>query len=323
MRKTALALAILSVLTWAPSALAGTVKVGVLAFGTVNWELDVVKAHGLDKQEGFDLEIRPLAGKGATSIALQAEGVDMMVTDWIWVVRQRAEGQAYTFVPYSTGLGALVVPADSPIRSLADLKGKRLGIAGGPLDKSWLLLRALTAQKLGFDADGAVEKVFGAPPLLNEEIAQGRLDAVLNFWHYAARLEAAGMRRVIGVEDMVRELGIGAKVPLIGYVFDETWAEANRDDMLGFVRATRKARDILAASDGEWERLRPLMKAGDDATFHALRDGFRAAIPRTWGAAERADAGRLFAILNDQGGEKLVGKATGVDGGAFWPPAAY
>ena len=27
----------------------GTVRVGVLKFGTVNWELDVIKQHGLDK----------------------------------------------------------------------------------------------------------------------------------------------------------------------------------------------------------------------------------------------------------------------------------
>ena len=36
----------------------GTMKVGVLKFGTVNWELDVIKAHGLDAKEGFTLEVQ-------------------------------------------------------------------------------------------------------------------------------------------------------------------------------------------------------------------------------------------------------------------------
>jgi NitT/TauT family transport system substrate-binding protein len=318
-----MALALIGALARAEPALAGTIKVGVLKFGTVNWELDVVKTHGLDEAEGVDLEVRPLAGKGATTIALQAGDVDMIVTDWIWVARQRAEGQAYTFVPYSTALGALIVPADSPIRGLADLKGKRLGIAGGPLDKSWLLLRGLTSDRFGFDPEETVDRVFGAPPLLGEQILQGRLDAVLNYWHYVARLEAAGLRRVLGVEDIVRELGIDSKVPLIGYVFDEGWAQAHRDDVMGFVRATRKARAILAESDAEWDRLRPLMKAEEEATFQALRKGFRAGIPTRWGPAERADAARLYAILSRLGGPKLVGKATGLDGGAFWQPVAY
>ena len=30
------------------------VRAGVLTFGTVNWELDVVKHHGLDRQHGVD-----------------------------------------------------------------------------------------------------------------------------------------------------------------------------------------------------------------------------------------------------------------------------
>lgn len=318
-----LALALIFLAASARTVVAGTVKVGVLKFGTVNWELDVVRTHGLDEAEGVSVEVRPLASKGATTIALQAGDVDVIVTDWIWVSRQRAEGQGYTFVPYSTALGALMVPADSSIRNLADLKGRRLGIAGGPLDKSWLLLRGLASEKFGFDADREVDKVFGAAPLLSEQILAGRLDAVLDFWHFAARLEAAGLRRVMGVADMARELGIRSKVPLIGYVFDETWAEAHRDDVLGFIRATRKARALLAGSSAEWSRLRPLMKAEDEATFRALRDGYRAGIPKRWGEAERADARRLFAILARLGGKKLVGKSTDLEEGTFWLHLAY
>ena len=32
------------------------VRIGVLKFGTVNWELDVIRRHGLDRQHGFALE---------------------------------------------------------------------------------------------------------------------------------------------------------------------------------------------------------------------------------------------------------------------------
>jgi len=39
----------------------GTVRVGVLEFGTVNWELDVIKHHGLDTERGFTLEVQGFA----------------------------------------------------------------------------------------------------------------------------------------------------------------------------------------------------------------------------------------------------------------------
>ena len=302
---------------------ADPVRIAVLKFGTVNWELDVIKTHGLDRKAGITLEVLGLAGKNATSVALQAGEADIIVTDWIWVSRQRAEGIGYTFVPFSTAAGALMAPPGSPLRTLADLKGKRLGIAGGPLDKSWLLLRALARQNEGFDADREIDKAFAAPPLLNQQIQAGRLDAVLNFWHFAARLEAAGFRRVMGVDEIVSALGIDGKIPLIGYVFDQAWAEANRDELLGFLEASREAKAILGRSDEEWNRLRPLMKAKDDATFLALRDSYRRGIPERWGDQERAAARRLFAILAEQGGEKLVGRSKVLEEGTFWPHLAY
>ena len=317
-----LALAILLVAAVDRPAAAGTLKIGVLKFGTVNWELDVIKSHGLDTAEGVELEILALANKQATSIAFQAGEADMIVTDWIWVSRLRAEGEAYTFVPYSKMVGALMVPGDSPIESLDDLKGKRVGIAGGPVDKSWLLIRGL-AERSGLDLDAQVDKIFGAPPLLNQQILTGELDAVVNFWHFNARLEAAGFRRLVEVDKIAAEFGVESEVPLIGYVFDEALAASQRDDILGFVRASRKAKEILRTSDAEWERLRPLMKAKNDATFQALRDNFRLGIPNHWGDRERADAGRIFRVLAKLGGNKLVGRSTALQDGTFWADVVY
>ncbi len=298
---------------------AASLKVGVLKFGTVNWELDVIKRHGLDRAEGVELEVLGLASKNATSVALQAGEVNMIVTDWVWVSRQRAEGVGYTFVPFSTASGAVVVPQQSDITKLADLKGKRLGIAGGPLDKSWLLLQALARRDLGLDTQKDMEVAFAAPPLLNEEIKSGRLDAVLTFWHFTARLEAAGLRRVIEVEEITRALGIDAKVPLIGYVFDEAWGNEHRDALLGFFRASQQAKQILKESDAEWQELRPLMKAEDDDAFQTLRGRYRNGIPEHWGKAEQEAAAQLFAILAEQGGPKLVGRAAELQEGTFWP----
>ncbi|MCG8099121.1 MAG: ABC transporter substrate-binding protein, partial [Candidatus Thiodiazotropha taylori] len=67
-----------------------------------------------------------------------------------------------------------------------------------------------------------------------------------------------------------------------------------------------------------WEQLRPLMKAPDEATFVALRDGFRAGIPRQWGDTEQNDAKQLFDILFRLGGKRLVGNTTQLAEGTFW-----
>ena len=65
-------------------------KVGVLKFGTVNWQLESLTHHGFDRAQGLEVTLLPLASKNATSVAFQAGEVDMIVSDWIWVLRQRA-----------------------------------------------------------------------------------------------------------------------------------------------------------------------------------------------------------------------------------------
>jgi len=300
----------------------GTVKVGVLEFGTVNWELDVIRHHGLDKQRNFTLEVQGFGSGEATNVALQGEAVDAIVDDYLWVSRQRSDGQLLTFIPFSSTVGALTVPPDSDIASLADLKGKKVGVAGGPLDKSWLLLQGLAAKRHGMDLAAEVEPVYGAPPLLNEKIQTGELDAVLNYWHFAARLDAKGYKELVGVEEAISELGVDSVPPQLGYVFFEAFAAQNPELVAAFADASRAAKELLK-SDAEWERIRPLTKAEDDATFEALKRRLREGIIERWGEAERADAAEVYGILAELGGEELVGGATELAPGTFWPDVAY
>ena len=112
-------------------------RAAVLKFGTVNWELDTIKHYGLDTENGFTLDVSGVASGSAGQIAFQGGETDVIVSDWLWVARQRAAGKDYVFIPYSKAVGGVMVPKDSTAKTLADLDGKKIGIAGGPLDKSW------------------------------------------------------------------------------------------------------------------------------------------------------------------------------------------
>ncbi len=297
---------------------ADRVRVGVLKFGTVSWELDVMQTHGLAAREGVEAQLVYLASTNATAVALQGGAVDLIVTDWIWVSRQRAERRPYTFVPYSLAVGGIIVRPDAGIRGLADLRGKRLGVAGGAVDKSWLLFRAYARRVIGEDLARVVEPSFGGPPLLNELLLRGDLPAVLTYWQYGARLKAAGMRELIGMPEVLRGLGVQSPVPLLGWVFDERWANSQRTALVAFLRAAYAAKKVLLTSDAEWERIRPLVGASDTAGLHAVRDAFRDGIPRRFGPQEVEAAGSVFAILAGEGGEELVGPSHRLSPGTFW-----
>jgi len=250
-------------------------RVASVKFGTLAWLLETIKAEKLDAKYGIQLEIVETATNQSSPVALYGGSADVVVTDWPWALRQRAMGEAVKFAPFSGALGAVIVPAGSPVSSLADLKGKKLGVAGSSTDKSWLLLRAHAKQELGSDLADLVQPQFGAAPLLAEQLKDGRLDAVLNFWTFTARLEAQGFRRVISMSDVMTALGIDPQPALVGFI----WKESAEAELLpainGLLAAAREANEILAQSDAPWERLRPMMKAADDKEFQALKAGYR------------------------------------------------
>jgi NitT/TauT family transport system substrate-binding protein len=300
-----------------------TIRVGALRYGTLSWQLDVIAKHGLDRKEGIRIEPLELAATPAAQLALQAGSIDLIVSDWLWVSRQRAEGGDLAFIPFSSSIGGLVVPAASPIGDVAGLAGQRLGIAGSALDKSWLVLRLYTRTRFGLDLDEHVEKTFGAPPLLSEELVAGRLDAVLTFWPFAAKLRAHGMRQILSIGDALTALGIPGRLPLTGYVVSAHWAQENHALLDGFIAAGRAANAILATSDAEWERIFPLTGAADAAELSQLRQAYRDGIPRGWNAAEEAAAARLHRLLADIGGTALVGPSPDLAPGTFLDGVRY
>jgi len=293
------------------------IRIGSLRYGTLSWELDVIAHHGLGDKHGVHIETLELAGAPAGQLALQAGRIDLIVSDWLWVSRQRADGGDLTFVPFSTAIGSLVVPIGSPVRDIPDLAGRRLGIAGSAIDKSWLVLRLYARSRFGFDIDANVEKGFGAPPLMNEELEAGRLDAVLTYWPFAAKLEARGMRPVLSVGDALAALGIPRDLPLTGYVFFAGWAAENRAALDGFLAVSREAKTILDTSDEEWERIAPLTGARDRPELTKLRDAYRQGIPRHWTAEDRNAAARLYKLLAEIGGPALVGPSRDLAPGTF------
>jgi len=299
---------------------AETIKVAVQKTGTFAWELAVIRAHGLDKQANLTIEVSELASPEAGKIALRSGTADIILSDWLWVSRERSLGAKLTFYPYSSALGAVMVPASSPLRSVADLKGRKLAVAGGPIDKSWLLLQARAKQD-GVDLKSDSTIVYGAPPLLAAKMLDGEMDATINYWNFSAALEAKGFRRLVGIEELLPKLGAKDRIAMVGYVFDESWSSANRDRLSRFIAMTRAAKDILTTSDAEWETIAPLTGAADAATLHAYRDRYREGIPRRLVTDEEADARVLYRVLAEIGGRELVGPAPELQPGTFYHPA--
>jgi NitT/TauT family transport system substrate-binding protein len=302
-----------------PASAADQIRLAVQKTGTFAWELEVIKEHGLDKKAGLDLEITQLATTEAEKIAIRGNSADLILSDWLWVSRERSLGTPLTFYPYSNALGAVIVAGKSPFKDLADLKGKKIAVAGGPLDKSWLLLQAL-AKRSNLDLKAQTEVLYGAPSLLSAKMTQGEVDANLNFWNFCVGLESSGYRRLIGMDTVEKELGAKAPVAMVGYVFNESFAAQHPKVIERFLAIAREAKTILAKSDEDWKRLGAQIGITSEAELALYRQRYLDGIPQRPVADEEADAKLLYHILAETGGTDLVGPAPELVPGTFFKP---
>ncbi|MSO70728.1 MAG: ABC transporter substrate-binding protein [Alphaproteobacteria bacterium] len=293
------------------------IRVGVLATGTAKWEMDTIIRNKLAEKFGLELELVDLGTKLTQVIALESQAADVVLTDYLFTSAQRNQKADYTFVPSSRAAGGLIARPESGITKVADLKGKRIGIFGGPDEDNFVIFRAYLKKVANIDVEKDVKISFvGGAPLLNETILKGDLDAVINMWNFNARLRAVGYKDVVSMPEMLAALGVSAPPPLLGWVFSEKWAKANPKLIDGFLKASLEAKKILLTNDDNWKAMQGLMGAqGNDALFIALRDAYRAGIAKSYGKAEVDAAQAIYSVVRKESGNK--GPET-LAPGTFW-----
>jgi len=277
----------------------------VLQFGTPHWELDHLKRHGLDRANGFELKVRLVADLPASRLALSSGSVDGAVSDLLWAQARYEAGTAYRYVPFSSQIGEVLVNDGSDIRTLADLRGKRIGVAGGPDGLGWQLLQQVAAGQ-GIDLAREATVQYAAPPLLSQALRRGQVDALLTFWHFSARLRGeGGVHAAFGLADLVGALGLDPDLPVLGYLFPHAWANEHDDLLQRFAKALRQTKHQLASQTEHWEEISPLMRAENDAVFAALHHSFVEGNPQPLEGARMADLQRLL-LLTGANQEKLM-----------------
>lgn len=293
-------------------------KIGVLNYGTVNWELDVIKHYELDKKYGFDLELIQLASKNAQLIALQSNSVNVIINDWIWVNTQREKNKNFVFYPYSKATGTLYVNSKSKINKFEDLKDKELGISGGVDDKTWIILRAYAKQKYDLDLKKLVKPVYATAPILYKKMEDESLVASINYWHFNAKLEKFGIKPFINMQTVFSEFGINNPISFVGWVFHKEYSMKNDELIKSFLKASFEAKDILATNNEEWNRLRKLMNVDNNNDFEALKDGYKESIIKEFTQENILDIKKIYTLLLKEGKEDMFEKSNFLDKDIFF-----
>lgn len=156
----------------------------------------LLSAAGEDRNLPYALDWHPFGTGTALMEALSAAAVDVGVVGNAPPVFAQAGGFDIRVVAAAEGAqnnNALLVQGDSPIGTLADLRGKRIAVAKGT-SGHYLLLAALAEAGLG---SKDVNLIYASPIDAQNAFASGKLDAWAVWYPFVGQATSRGARKLL------------------------------------------------------------------------------------------------------------------------------
>jgi NitT/TauT family transport system substrate-binding protein len=207
-------------------------------------QLKLAIDRGFFKAENLTVKIQILQGGAEAPPKLTSGALDISFGAYVPFFMAKAGGfplhivaDAFESAP---GTHTILVAADSPIHSVKDLTGKKLGV-NVKRNLSSLMVQA-TLQPQGIRLDDFNDFIAVPFPNMQAALKNHSVDAV-----QAVEPFSTQMQKSIGAR-LITDLSQGptANFPIAGYASTESWAKKNPHTLAAFQRAITKAQLVLA-----------------------------------------------------------------------------
>ena len=287
----------------------GTLRIGYQKYGT----LVLLKARGtLEKrlaEQGVKVQWTEFPGGPQLLEGLNVGSIDFGVTGETPPVFAQAAGADLVYVanePPAPTSEAILLPKDSPIKSVAELKGRKVALNKGS-NVHYLLVRALEENGLKYSD---IQPVYLPPADARAAFERGAVDAWVIWDPYQAAAE-----KQLHARTLVDARGLADNHQF--YLATRTYAKAHPQVLTTLVEEVR--------SVGEWsqknpeqvtEQVAPLLGLPADITLTAVkRQGYGAQFITPEVVAKQQKIADAFTQL------KLIPKALSIKDVVWTPPA--
>jgi NitT/TauT family transport system substrate-binding protein len=271
--RLALFVAFAGVPSGAPRADEIPVRIGVIKSAGQGDVAYVIAQFGLDKKHGLVLQQVDLSAPGQQYVMLRGDTIDASPGTFVDLMRQRKAGiglQAFHGRQRYNNL--IVTRLDSAVRDFSDLKGKRVGNFGTTF-LDWLIVRAAGRQAFGIDLEKDATSIPGSPPLLNQFLARGTVDGMLQFSTLTVAPILKGEQRpVTDIPSLIRAAGFNPEVFNSHWLVSEKWVKAHPDGVDRLYAMVDEAYAKLRSDDGVWPAIAREIGIADPAMIAAYRD---------------------------------------------------
>jgi NitT/TauT family transport system substrate-binding protein len=266
-------------------------------------------------EEGYDVDVQPVGSSLQAIQLLVAGNADFVQANASAIIQSAVTNKLPVRVVMANGVTdwSIAVPVDSKIRTIADLRGRTIGVfsvvsAGVSLLQHSLKQQGITVESAGISF---LPLGLGAPPV--QAMRRGQVDALIYRAPGVASFRNAGLelREIVPPEwRTYPDYSLGTLQRSIS---------SDPDMVVAIARGIAKA-TVYALANPEcavrihWRRFPDTKPSGVDdetamrmdlntinAQLSTLADGFRLNGGRQWGATDPAGLARLQNFLNEAG----------------------
>ena len=215
-----------------------TFKLGLIS-GAQEFVDFVMERHGILDRFGLKADTMKSLSPANLHLMLAEKKVDIGFAGFTTMATARAEGKDVIVIHgVFSPVNMVFVAKNSSVHSLSGLKGRKLGVFGGPGSATFAFLAVIARKWYGIDLFHDVELVTAPAPALTELLRKGDLDAALLGTIESIQTYAKQQYRVlVDLSDEYKAHQGGRAPAHVTVATSETFAKSHPDIVRDYLKA--------------------------------------------------------------------------------------
>jgi NitT/TauT family transport system substrate-binding protein len=268
----------------------------------------VMERHGILDQFGLKADKLESLSPANLHLMVAERKVDIGFAGFTTMATARAEGKDVIVIHGVFSPANMVfVAKESPIHSLSDLKGKKLGVFGGPGSTTFVFLAVLAKQWNGIDLFHDVELVTAPAPALIELLGKGDVDAALLGTIESIQIYARQRyRMLVDLSEEYRSHQGGRAPAHVTIATSEEFARTHPDIVRDYLKAYQAAVEYVKTHPEVWDEYAKSINVEDPEERRLLQDKMAPNIVERWDADQIAVQKDYLNLVHDIVGESVL-----------------
>src|SRR5499427_719544 len=284
-----------------------TFKLGITS-GAQEFVDFVMERHGLLDQAGLRADKVKSLSPANLHLMVAERKVDIGFGGFTTMATARGEGKDIIVIyGVFSPVNMVFVRKDSSIKSLSDLKGKKLGVFGGPGSTTFAFLAVLAKNWYGIDLFKDAELVTAPAPALAELLGKGDIDAALLGTVESIQTFAQDRYHVLVDLSSEYKAHQGGRAPAhVTIATNEEFAKTHPDIVRDYLKAYKNALQYVHAHADVWDEYASSINMDNPAERALLRQKMEPNLVENWDADQIALQNDYLKLVHNIVGDSVL-----------------